>query len=164
VLRCTVPESHFIIGVRFVNQISDFNTTAQGRWSVFTGLHHYDGPDAAREVIGREIGRLVEKISATGLNSYDIDSLLNIIPEFTKGSLSYFFNRNRNSSYIGELRVDEAQNITHIGYAKILPPGTEIIMGDIYNGTDAVQQICENHSFKPTDNCNITTVQAATAQ
>lgn len=36
--KCTIPDGHFVISVRFVLSLSNFKTSPGGKWSVFTGL------------------------------------------------------------------------------------------------------------------------------
>lgn len=43
--------------------------------------------------------------------------------------------------------VNSAYPLTDFGYLRILPPGTKFIIGGILDGTDQIEQICDNFKF-----------------
>lgn len=89
VFKCIVPKNHFLMSVRFVPKINGWSTSAQGRWSVFRGIYKYNSTSEAKKVIKREGTKIFNKINSTKLNAYDVSTNLNILPNYTKGTLSY---------------------------------------------------------------------------
>ena len=62
IFACKVPKNAFVLASRFVTQISDFKTSANGTWSVFSGLYKYKDGNEARQIISREGKKIVQQI------------------------------------------------------------------------------------------------------
>jgi hypothetical protein len=152
---CKVPAGHFLLAIRFVLKLSDFSTSAGGRWSVLAGVHKFKSSSDAKKIIQKEASWIYREIKSTKLNTFDINSELNIIPEFIKGTLSWVFNSNINSNYVKDIKVGQKELLTDFGYVKVLPPNTEIIMGPILNGTASVYQICDSYRFTDKQDCGL---------
>ena len=85
----------------------------------------------------------------------DVNNNLNIIPAFVKGTLSKYFNNNKNSIYVQRRKVGESEAIQQRTLLKVLPPGAEFIIGGIFEGTRQVYQTCDNHNYVELSDCQI---------
>lgn len=112
---------------------------------MFVGLNDYADPASARLKISTLAKKIKEQIISTKLNTFDINYNLNIIPEFVAGTLSYIFTNQ--PSQTSEIQINVPNQNTDFGYLRILPPGTEFVIGQIYNGTQVVEQICDAFDF-----------------
>lgn len=159
IFKCQVPKNHFALNIRFVLKLDNFTTSAGGRWSVFAGLHPFKTSADAKKTIQTEGQKIYKGVKSTKLNTFNINSELNIIPQFVQGTLAWVYNSNINSTFVKNTRTKTSYDITDEGYIKVLPPGTEFIIGSIYNGTTNVKQICDNYRFKETDGCGLNLTQ-----
>lgn len=107
----------------------------------------------ANDIIRTQGKKLSKAINQTSLNTFDINSNLNIIPEFVQGSLSWVFNSNRDSEYVSNIEQGTPYDITDEGYIKVIPAGTEFVMGRIFNGTQVIRQTCDRFWIEDDDNC-----------
>ncbi len=98
--------------------------------------------------------KITSQIKSTKLNTYDVHNNLNIIPDYTAGTLAKEYNGNKDSSFVKGAQKNVNYNLTDLGYIKIIPAETEFVIGSISKGTNLVKQICESHRFDDkTDNC-----------
>lgn len=155
IFKCQVPKRHFALNIRFVLKLDNFTTSAGGRWSVFAGIHKFKNSEDAKKIIQAEGKRISSGVQKTKLDTFNINSELNIIPQFVQGTLAWVYNSNANSTYVQNTRTHTQYDLTDEGYLKVLPPGTDFIIGSIYNGTTNVKQICDNFRFKDTDGCGL---------
>ncbi len=70
---------------------------------MFTGVHSYDTIDEVNETVKRTANYLAESIRADRLNTFDINSNLNIIPDFVKDTLAWVLSSNAQSEYVKKI-------------------------------------------------------------
>ena len=97
---CKIPKDHMVLALRFVMKLSDFKTSAKGRWSSFAGLHRFTNVQDAKNTILREGIKFYKQKKTTNLTTFKVNSEMNIIPEFIAGTLSWLFNSNIDSPFV----------------------------------------------------------------
>lgn len=153
IFKCKVPANNVAFAVEFLTKVETIKSEAT-HWSIFGGLNAFKDATDVKKIVQYYGSNFAAQLKSTNLLTFNVDTELAFWPDINQDGLAELFNKNPTNPLVTGLKANVNHDMTDFAVLKVLPPGTEFIIGSIFKGTTSVKQICENFN-STVQNCGI---------